>query len=259
MNQQREITVDEAVTFCRQLADISGEIIRGYYRSSYTIDAKADESPVTAADREAELAMRRLIGQVYPSHGVLGEEFGSYQPDAHYQWVLDPIDGTKNFISHGFLFGTLIALLHKGRPIVGAIHHPVTGDFMVGDGKRTQLNTQPVHVRPCARLDEATLLTSDHWSANEYQNGGAFEQIARRVKQYKTWGDCHGYFLVACGGADIMCDPIMSPWDLLALIPVIEGAGGRITDWRGGDAVTGSSAIATAGHIHDEVVRLLNP
>jgi myo-inositol-1(or 4)-monophosphatase len=250
--------IEEAAAFCRQLADVSGEIIRSYYRTSYTVHAKQDESPVTVADREAELAMRRLIGQNYPTHGVLGEEFGSYQPDADYQWVLDPIDGTKNFISHGFLFGTLIALLHKGRPIVGAIHHPVTGDFMIGDGSQARLNNQPVHVRPCLRIEDATLLASDHWTAGEYQNSNGFEQLARRVRQYKTWGDCHGYFLVACGGADIMCDPIMSPWDLMALIPVIEGAGGCITSWTGGDAATGSSAVATAGQIHDEVIRALN-
>lgn len=249
---------DDLVAFCSQLADVSGQIIRRYYRTDYTIDTKQDASPVTIADREAELAMRSLIAEHYPEHGVLGEEFGHHQPDAAFQWVLDPIDGTKNFISHSYLFGTLIALLHDGQPLLGVIHQPVTGDLMVGDGHQTRLNGKPVQVRPCARIEDALLLASDHWTAGEYQNAAFYANLVNRAKLYRTWGDCHGYLLVASGGADIMCDPVMAPWDLLALIPIIRGAGGTITDWQGADPVRGSSAVATAGGVHDEVIRLLN-
>lgn len=247
------------ISFCKELAAASSAIIRRYYRTAYAVDTKHDESPVTIADREAELAMRALIMARFPGHGILGEEFGLHQPDAPYRWVLDPIDGTKNFISHSYLFGTLIALLYEGKPILGVIHHPMTGDLLIGDGATTWLNDEPVRVRPCARIEDALLLTSSPTAVNGYQNVAAYEAITRRVLRYRTWGDCHGYFLVATGGADIMADPVMSPWDLLALVPIIEGAGGRITDWQGNDAASGQSTVATAGTIHDELIRALNP
>ncbi len=246
-------------SFCQELTRASGAIIRRYYRTGYTVDAKSDASPVTIADREAERELRRLIQQRFPDHGILGEEFGAHQPDAPWQWVLDPIDGTKNFISHSFLFGTLIALLREGRPVFGAIHHPLTDDLLLGDGQGAWLNGTPARVRPCARVEDAIMLSSDVFLAEEYRDGRAFEALARRTRRFTTWGDCHGYFLVATGGADLMLDPMMSAWDLMALIPVIEGAGGRITDWQGNDAVAGQSAVATAGAIHDEVIRALNP
>lgn len=244
--------------FCFGLTRTSGAMIRSYFRSGYAVDTKSDESPVTIADRNTELELRRLIMDAFPDHGILGEEFGVHQPDARWQWVLDPIDGTKNFISHSYLFGTLIALLEDGRPVLGAIHHPMTDDFLIGDGAGAWLNGEPVRVRPCARIEDAVLLTSSHWANHEHQDGARFDALARRALRYRTWGDCHGYGLVAIGGADIMLDPIMSVWDLMALIPVIEGAGGRITDWFGNDAVQGKSAIATAGPLHEEVLRALN-
>ncbi len=251
---------DELMSFSRTLADVSGTIIKRYFRSDYTVDIKQDESPVTIADREAERVMRDLIMRTYPDHGILGEEFGHHQPDADYQWVLDPIDGTKNFIAHTYVFGTLIALMHGGRPQIGVINQPIVNDFLIGDGKGAWLNGRKVQVRPCTRLEDAWLLTTSHWAVFQYQNGPAFEGLSRRVAQYRSIGDCHGYYVVAVGGADAMIDPIMNAWDLLALIPVIEGAGGRITDWQGGDPVkSGNSAVASAGGIHDALIRALNP
>ena len=255
---QSEPDRDSLFSFCAELARASGDLIRTHFRGGYTVDTKADESPVTIADREAELLMRAMIERSFPGHGILGEEFGVHQPDARYQWVLDPIDGTKNFICHSYLFGTLIALLRDGRPILGVIHHPVTRDLLIGDARGAWLNGVRTGVRPCTRIEDAQMLTSNHYITWEYQNGAAYERLARRALRYNTWGDCHGYFLVASGGADLMLDPIMSVWDLMALIPIIEGAGGRITDWHGNDAVTGTSAVATAGPIHDEVVRMLH-
>lgn len=245
-------------SFCEELVQASSAIIRSHYRKPYEVLSKADDSPVTIADREAELALRALIQQRFPEHGILGEEHGEHLPGARYQWVLDPIDGTKNFISHSYLFGTLIALREEGRPLLGVIHHPVTGDLMIGDGATTWLNRQTVRVRSCSRVEDAIALSSALWTHNGLPEPSRLEALARRTKRFTTWGDCHGYFLVACGGADLMLDPEMSAWDLMALIPIIEGAGGRITDWHGGEAAQGSSAIATAGAIHDEVVRTLN-
>ncbi len=253
-NEQKEL-----LAFAQLLADASAGIIRHYYRTSYTVDIKADASPVTAADRRAEEVMRDLILREYPDHGILGEEHGAHLPDARYRWVLDPIDGTKAFVSGTYLFGTLIALLKDGRPALGIIHQPILGDLLVGNGDQSWLNGRLVQTAACARIEDAILLTTDHWQVHQEQNGPAFEALSKRARRYNNWGDCHGYYLVATGGAHIMGDPIMSEWDLMALVPIIEGAGGRITDWQGGDPVTGSSIVATCGAIHDEVIRALNP
>lgn len=249
----------DLIRFTARLAGESAQVIRRYFRNGYAVELKDDESPVTVADRQAEEIMRRLIMERFPEHGIFGEEYGRHQPDARYQWVLDPIDGTKNFIAGSYLFGTLIALLEDGRPLVGAIHQPLLNDFLVGDGRRSWLNGRQVQVRPCSHIEDATLLNTAHWNVANYHNGGAFEALSKQVKQYNNWGDCHGYYLVATGGADIMTDPILNDWDLMALIPVIEGAGGRITDWQGRDPIGGHGAVATNGVIHDQVIALLNP
>ena len=249
----------ELIRFAKVLADESAQIIRRYFRADYQVEMKSDATPVTIADRRAEEVMRTLIGREFPEHGVLGEEFGQTNPDAEFQWVLDPIDGTKSFVAGSFLFGTLIALVQNGRPILGVINQPLLNDFLVGDGAGCWLNERPVHVGPCAHIEDALLVCTSHTSVAQHHNGAAYEALVQRVQRYRTWGDCHGYYLVATGGAHIMTDPILNEWDLMALIPVIEGAGGRITDWRGADVIGGYGAIATAGPIHDEVVRLLNP
>lgn len=247
------------IDFITLLADESGAIIRRYFRSGYTVDSKSDETPVTIADRQAEERMRELIRQHFPAHGILGEEYGHHQPDAPFQWVLDPIDGTKNFISHGYLFGTLIALVHEKKALLGAIHQPILQDLLIGDGDTAWLNGDPVQVRDCPSIDDAVFLTTDHYNVANFHNGPAFEQVAQRAALYRTWGDCHGYYLVAVGGADVMTDPVMNFWDRAALVPIIEGAGGRITDWQGGDPLYGNGVIASGGSIHDELIQLLNP
>jgi len=257
-DERLELAPGTLFGFCRELTQASGDIIRSHYRQPYEVISKSDDTPVTIADREAELRLRALIQERFPEHGILGEEYGLHQPNARFRWVLDPIDGTKNFISHSYLFGTLLALCDGGRPILGVIHHPVTNDLMIGDGSTTWLNGVPVRVRPCARIEDAVVLSSAVWTHAGIAETSGLETLARRSLRYNTWGDCHGYFLLACGGADLMLDPVMAVWDLTALVPIVEGAGGRITDWQGGDAVVGNSIIASAGAIHDEVLRLVN-
>ncbi|PJF45763.1 MAG: histidinol-phosphatase, partial [Candidatus Thermofonsia Clade 3 bacterium] len=154
----------EFLPFAQRLAEVSAAVIRPYFRNGAAVELKADESPVTIADRNAELAMRELIERTYPDHGVLGEEFGSHRPDARYRWVLDPIDGTKAFISGAYLFGTLIALVKDGRPVIGVINQPIVGDCLIGTGERAWLNGRPVRVAPCSRLEDAILLSTDHWN-----------------------------------------------------------------------------------------------
>jgi histidinol phosphatase-like enzyme (inositol monophosphatase family) len=244
--------------FCKLLADESGKIIRQYFRTNISIENKSDQSPVTIADKHAEEKMREMIMKEFPLHGIIGEEFGKYNEEAEYQWVLDPIDGTKSFICGTVTFGTLIALMKNGEPILGVINQPVLNEYLIGDNSTSELNGKKVKVRECKNLSESVLLTTDHLNIGQFQNLQAFENLMRQVKYYRMWGDCYGYYLVATGFADIMLDPIMSTWDLMALIPVIRGAGGNITDYYGKDPVKGNSIVATSGIIHDEVIKILN-
>jgi len=250
--------LNELKNFSKYLADESGKIILRYFRSKVNIETKNDESPVTIADKHAEEVMRSLIEKEFPEHGILGEEFGVSNESAEYQWILDPIDGTISFITGAVTFGTLIALLKNGQPVLGVINQPVLNEFLIGDNDSAELNNVQVKVRECGKIENATLLTTDHLNIEKFQNAKAFENLMRRVKMYRQWGDCYGYYLVATGFADIMIDPIMSVWDTMALIPIIRGAGGEITDYQGNDPVKGNSTVATAGKIHEDVISILN-
>jgi myo-inositol-1(or 4)-monophosphatase len=244
--------------FMLELARRSGDFIRPLFgRAGLAVETKADRTPVTLADRGAEKLMRARIAKKFPGHGVIGEELGSDRPDADFVWVLDPIDGTKSFISGVPLWGTLIALLHHGQPLLGCIHQPVLRQLALGDGSVTTLNGRAVRCRATTRLEQATLLTSDPLNPAKYQNGAAYDALARRVKLVRTWGDCYGYLLVATGRADICVDPIMNPWDIAALVPVIRGAGGVITDWSGNAPYPAESTVAANSVLHPQVIAAL--
>jgi len=246
--------------FIRLLAEKSGEVIKPYFaKANLTVETKEDRTPVTEADRNAEALMRDLIRKAYPDHGILGEEFGQENTSAEFVWVLDPIDGTISFLRGCPLFGTLIGLLHGGTPLLGAIHQPLLNQLCIGNNKETTLNGRPVHFRGTRELSEATLLTTDVIHVTQYQKKEGFERLLGQVSLFRTWGDCYGYLLAACGGADIMLDPIMNPWDILPLIPVIQGARGVITTWSGGDASQGSSCVVANRQLHPRVLEVLNP
>lgn len=253
LSSQRELLLE--------LAQASGDLIRPYFGATdLQVDVKADETIVTKADRDAEALMREMIARRFPEHGIQGEEYGEERPGAEFVWVLDPIDGTISFASASPLFGTLIALKRDGVPVLGCIHQPVLQQLCIGDGDETTLNGSPVRVRQTPSLDQATLLVTDILDVSKHQDGVAFEALTREVKLIRTWGDCYGYLLLATGRADIMCDPVMNPWDIAALIPVVRGAGGTISDWQGRDATDADSMLATTSHaLHAEVVRRLNP
>ncbi|MCR6654746.1 MAG: histidinol-phosphatase [Opitutus sp.] len=246
--------------FMIELAEQSGDFIRPLFANpAVAVETKSDASPVTEADRGAEQMMRERITKKFPTHGVIGEEFGPERADAEFVWVLDPIDGTKSFITGVPLFGTLIALLKDGQPVLGAIHQPILRELMIGDGATTTLNGRPVKCRATTRIEDATVLTSDTLNLAKYQNGPACDRLVSRAKLYRTWADCYGYLLVASGRADVSLDPIMNPWDIAALVPVIRGAGGVITDWKGGAAYPAESTIACATpELHATVVTELN-
>lgn len=244
--------------FCRTLADESGKIIKQYFRHTVQIETKSDQTPVTIADKKSEELMRNLIMKEFPDHGILGEEFGNYNENAEYKWVLDPIDGTKSFICGTVTFGTLIGVLKKGVPVLGVINQPVLDEYLIGDNLTTELNGEIVKARDCDNLKSAVLLTTDHLAIGKYQNMEKFNSLINKVKLYRNWGDSYGYYLIATGYADIMIDPVMNPWDLMALIPVIRGARGIITDYQGHDPVKGNSIIAAVKGIHSEVINILN-
>lgn len=244
--------------FLQLLSNESAIIIKKYFRTSISVESKADFSPVTIADKLAEERMREIINNEFPLHGIIGEEFGNQNPDAEYVWVLDPIDGTKSFISGALSFGTLIALLKNGKPIIGVINHPILNEFLTGDNQDCFLNENKVKIRNCSSINQAALLTTDHLNIGSYQNQNKFNELVKKVKLYRNWGDCYGYYLLATGFADIMIDPIMSVWDSMALIPIINGAGGIITDYYGNDPVIGNSIVASNKEIHSEVIRILN-
>ena len=247
VGHSRPVDLTPYRSFMAELAERSGDFIRPHFASpTLAVETKTDLSPVTAADRGAEEILRQLIAKKFPAHGLIGEELGAENPDAEFVWVLDPIDGTKSFISGVPLFGTLIALLHQGQPVLGCIHQPILRQLMLGDGNTTTLNGRPVRCRTTTRLADATLLTSDTLNLAKYQNGPAAARLLAAAKLVRTWGDCYGYLLVAAGHADVMCDPIMNPWDIAALVPIIRGAGGIITDWHGGPAYPAESTVAAA-------------
>ncbi|MFZ5494235.1 MAG: histidinol-phosphatase [Verrucomicrobiota bacterium] len=245
--------------FLLELARASGDFTRSLFgRRDLVVEAKGDASPVTQADRGAEELMRRMIRTRFPDHGVLGEEFGPDRTDAEFVWVLDPVDGTKSFITGVPLWGTLIALLHRGQPVLGCIHQPVLNQLVIGDGTATTLNGAPVRCRPSTQLADATLLTCDWLSPAQYQDGPAFDRLAKSTKLCRTWGDAYAYLLLATGWADLAVDPVMNPWDVAALVPVIRGAGGVITDWSGGPAYPANSTVAaTTPELHAAALAIL--
>jgi histidinol phosphatase-like enzyme (inositol monophosphatase family) len=223
----------ELVALAGRLADAARPIARRYFRTGLTVDDKTDASPVTIADREAESAMRALLTEQVPQHGVFGEEHGAVRTDAEYVWVLDPIDGTKAFITGLPIFGTLIALLHRGVPVLGVIDQPILGERWLGvAGHRSTFNGRDISVRACAALDQAYM-----YSTAPIMFPGALEQrhqaLTQRVKLFRWGGDCYAYGLLAAGHVDLVVENSLKLYDFAALVPVIKGAGGLITDWAG--------------------------
>lgn len=248
------------VALAARLADASGAIIRRYFRTGLTVDDKPDLSPVTAADRETETALRRLIGEAFPDHGVIGEEYPAERPDAEHVWVLDPIDGTKSFVTGRPLFGTLIGLVRRGVPILGVIDHPALGERWIGAaGRPTTLNGRAVRVRPCPALDRAALFAS---SPHMFEGpaGAAFDQVRRRARQVVYGSDCYHYGLVASGFGDLAIEAGMGLHDYIAAAPVIQGAGGIMTDWHGAALTTASGdRVIAAGdpRVHEQALEIL--
>ena len=248
------------VPFAHQLADVAAAVVGRYYRTAVSVEAKADASPVTIADREAERAMRELIRASYPEHGIEGEELGAERADAELVWHLDPIDGTKSFITGRPLFGTLIGLSRAGVPLLGVIDQCVSGERWLGRvGESSSWNGQPIRVRACGTLRDAVLsVTSPRMFGAAERSAVARVEDAVRFPVYG--GDCYAYGLLAMGFIDLIVEADLDAYDFMALVPVIEGAGGIVTDWQGAPLSRASDGrIIAAGdrRVHESALKLL--
>jgi inositol-phosphate phosphatase / L-galactose 1-phosphate phosphatase / histidinol-phosphatase len=227
-----QLEVTAMLAFAQGLADAARPIAMGYFRQPVLVETKADQSPVTIADRMIESEMRRLISERFPGHGVFGEEFAE-QAGRDYTWVLDPIDGTRSFITGMPLFGTLIALMHGDDPMLGVVDFPALGERWVGRvAHGTLCNGKPVRASDCRTLQQARCYCTSP-DMFDLVDGQRFEALSRRVAMRRFGGDCYGYALLASGHCDLVVEAGLKPYDYLPLVPVIEGAGGRITDWQG--------------------------
>ncbi len=227
--------MQDLIAAAEAAADVAAAVIRPFYRQNLGAELKADASPVTIADRTAELAMRAVLSQRFPGHGILGEEFGLDRPAARLRWVLDPIDGTRAFITGRPTFGILVALLDNEVPVLGVIDQPVTGERWIGvAGQRTRFRGPHGRpgCRPCPNLADAELSCTAPEIFTPTQ-ATAWQRLAAAARRTSWGGDCYGYGLLALGAIDVIAEPGLKVWDWAALVPVVEGAGGRMTDWQG--------------------------
>jgi myo-inositol-1(or 4)-monophosphatase len=242
---------DESLAaFLDRLADAAAKAIMPHFRASTEVTNKASAhfDPVTIADRDAEAAMRRLINATYPEHGIVGEEYGPEREDARFVWVLDPIDGTRSFITGLPVWGTLIGLLEEGRPRLGMMVQPFTGERFAGDGRRAWYTgpggARPIATRPAPALADAILFTTSPYLFAAAE-GEAYRRVEKSVRMARYGCDCYAYCMVAAGQADLVIEAGLQTYDIVALIPIVEGAGGRLTAWDGGSAASGGRVCAS--------------
>jgi len=258
------MTAIDFAAFVDKLATVSGEAILPFFRTSLGVEDKGSAAgfdPVTAADRAAETAMRTLIKRSFPEHGIVGEEYGNERSEAEYVWVIDPIDGTKSFITGMPAWGSLIALTRNGVPVFGMMHQPFIRERFAGDGGasryRGPAGERELHVRPCAALADAMMFTTSPQLMNEADRA-AFGRVEAAVRLSRYGGDCYAYCMLAAGHVDLVIETGLKPHDIVALIPIIEGAGGIITSWEGGSAVKGGRVVAAGDkRVHAAALTLL--
>lgn len=242
------------------LARAAGEVTLRYFGTRVPAEAKGDGSPVTRADREAELLLREGIRARFPGHGILGEEFGEEGAGSAVRWILDPIDGTRSFMRGVPLYGVLIGIEAAGRPVVGVAHFPALGGEMVSAarGLGCHHDGRPARVSSTATLSGAGLLTTDPERILAAATGSGWRRLAAEADLARSWGDAWGHVLVATGRAEVMVDPVLSPWDAAPLLPILEEAGGRFTDLSGRPTIHGGSGVSSNGLLHDAVLAALS-
>jgi histidinol phosphatase-like enzyme (inositol monophosphatase family) len=247
------------LAFAHQIAWQAGKITLRHFQSDLAVDRKADESPVTIADREAEAFMRAAIAARYPGHAVLGEEEGlSGDSGASHQWILDPIDGTKTFIRGVPLYGVMVGLVRDGAPVLGVVNMPALGEIVyAASGAGCWLNGRPCRASAVSTLRDSLVVATAAHGYDQYGKAEAFRRILGAAGLFRTWGDCYGHLLVAMGRAEVALDPIMNIWDAAALLPILQEAGGSFSDWQGRPTIDGGEAISTNGAVLDELMALI--
>jgi histidinol phosphatase-like enzyme (inositol monophosphatase family) len=251
------------------LADAAGNVIRPYFRKAIAVDNKAAKGfdPVTIADKAAEQAMRALIAKLHPDHGIIGEEFDDVAGDGRYNWILDPIDGTRAFISGYPLWGTLIGLIDGAKPLAGMMDQPYTRErFWAAPGGRTKGarfrgpdgKECAIATRACPKLADAVLAcTSPDMFTTPAERAG-FDNVSKRTKLTRFGGDCYAYCMLAAGHVDLVIEASLKSVDIMPLVPIIEAAGGVVTTWDGGSAIRGGAIIAAGdANLHAAAMKLL--
>jgi histidinol-phosphatase len=260
--------IAERLQFAVEIAREAGDgTLRYFRRSDLAVERKADHSPVTVADRSAEELLRQRIGDRFPNDAIIGEELGEQAGQSGFQWVLDPIDGTKSFIHGVPLYTTLVAVLEKDEPQIGVIHAPALGETVYaakGSGCWYTCGSankpHAARVSTAAALGESLLLTSEVEGFRLRASGDAmdvFMRLQRAARVVRTWGDGYGYLMVATGRAEVMIDPIMNLWDAAPLLPIIEEAGGQFSDWKGNPTIRAGEALATNGRLGREALGMI--
>ena len=238
-------------------AYLGGRRTMAYFNTGVAVESKADDTPVTVADREAEQVIRARIATEFPDHAVVGEEGGTTEGADHdYRWIIDPIDGTKSFIHGVPLFGVLIGVEVKGRPSVGVIYMPALDEMVcAADGLGCWWNGRRARCSPVTRLADACLTTTSPESARKRSD--AYERLVAKTRLQRAWGDAYGYALVATGRAEVMLDPKMNPWDCAPMPPILREAGGRFAGWTGEETIWGPDGFACTGALFEQVVEVL--
>ena len=267
--QTVSLDLSAAVAFAHRLADESGDALLQFFRDSLPVEDKGAErgfDPVTEADRQAEQVMRNMVVEAFPDHGIIGEEFDPVASHAALRWVFDPIDGTRAFIMGSPMWGTLIGLLNETEPVIGLMNQPFTGERFWADDSaayfrhgRANAPARHIKTRKCGRLDEATLTTTDPLLFGSEQEKAAFDVLAGHTRLTRYGGDCYNYCLLAAGFVDLVVESGLKPHDVVALIPIIERAGGVMTTWEGAPATDGGRIIAAGDKgLHEKAMKMLS-
>ena len=236
----------------------AGRLTLAHYQTGVSVERKPDRSAVTIADRDAETLLRRLIERRYPDHAIVGEEFGSDDRNARYRWILDPIDGTNSFIRGVPFYGVLVALEIDREPVVGVAYFPAVDEMVsAARGLGCRWNGRLARVSGVTSLSEACVAYTDARAVAD-RLGEEWARLMRDSALERGWGDCYGHALVATGRVDVMLDPRMNPWDCAALVPIVQEAGGRFTDWKGRVTIDGGDAVSTNGSLHNEILQRLS-
>jgi myo-inositol-1(or 4)-monophosphatase len=254
---QSSLKLREYLDTAVALATDAGAFVLSHYQRGIDVELKADRSPVTAADVGAERLIRAGLGARYPSHAIVGEELGVHAGVASHRWFVDPIDGTRSFVHGVPLFGVLLGLEIDGEMAVGVCHLPgVEETLAAARGLGCTWNGRPARASSTATLADATVVYSDNRHL-EQRLGGRWTKLQLATGLQRGWGDCYGHCLVATGRADVMLDPVMNPWDVAALVPILQESGGRLSDWTGVIRVDGGDVVSTNGHLHEAVLDAL--